>query len=125
MNQNADAFSRQPLPAEVAGKQLFGIVAHLSPDVSSKDNLIAQQQSDPELREIIDFQKDGSLPADEKCARELKLSQSEYTVVDRVLFHVEKDWTLRIIPPMSQCKQLFTDAHSGLFGGLEQRCTDN
>ena len=120
VNQNADALSRQPLPPKVAWEQPFGIVAHLSPEVSSKggeDDLAAQQQADPELREINDFQKNGSLPAEEKRARELMLSQSQYTVVDGVLFHVEKDGTLRVIPPVSRRRKLFTDVHSGLFGG--------
>ena len=38
-------------------------------------------------------------------------------VVDGVLFHVEKDRTLQVVPPVSQRKKLFDDAHSGLFGG--------
>ena len=43
-------------------------------------------------------------------------TQSQYTVVDQVLFHVEKDKTLRVIPPSSARENLFADAHSGPFG---------
>ena len=119
VNQNADALSRQPLPADSACGQPFGIIAALSPSVPPKGgdvDLAAQQRDDPELAEIIDYQCNGTLPGDSKHAKELVLTQSQYTVVDQVLFHVEKDKTLRVIPPSSARENLFADAHSGPFG---------
>ena len=58
VNQNADALSRQPLPADSDCGQPFGIIAALSPSVPPKSgdvDLAAQQRDDPELAEIIDY----------------------------------------------------------------------
>ncbi len=59
----------------------------------------------------------GTLPEEAKKARELVLSQSQYKLVDGVLYRVEADKTLRIIPPSSDRKRIFGNAHSGAFGG--------
>ena len=37
-------------------------------------------------------------------------------MIDGVLYHVERDKTLRVIPPMSYRKMLFEEAHRGQFG---------
>ena len=41
----------------------------------------------------------------------------QFEIVDDVLYHVESDKTLRIIPTVEQREKLFEDTHSGLFGG--------
>ena len=48
---------------------------------------------------------------------ELVLSQSNYTLLDDVLYHVEPDKTLHIIPPKSDRKKLWEELHSGCCGG--------
>ena len=40
----------------------------------------------------------------------------QYEVIDNVLYHVEVDHTLRVIPPAHLRETLFKEAHSGLFG---------
>ena len=59
----------------------------------------------------------GVLPDDETAARELALTKNQFEIVDGVLHHVEKDKTLRVIPPLSSRKKLFDEAHSGKLGG--------
>ena len=41
---------------------------------------------------------------------------SQYNIVDSVLYRVETDKTLRVIPPTSQRKKLFHEAHDGKIG---------
>ena len=56
------------------------------------------------------------LPEDEKRAREIVLSQSQFQIKEGILYHVEKDRTLRIIPPQSLREKLFNETHDGTFG---------
>ena len=76
-----------------------------------------QQDSDPDLRIIKQYLKDGELPLEEQMARKLVLSRAQYKVIDDVLYHVEPDKTLRVIPPVHCREALFKEAHNGLFGG--------
>ena len=56
---------------------------------------------------------DRDLPEDDKRARELTLSRSQYAIVDQIPYHVEKDGNLQIIPPSTSREKLFHEAHSG------------
>ena len=50
-------------------------------------------------------------------ARELVLSGPQFEIIDNILYHVETDKTLRVIPTTDQREKLFEDVHNGLFGG--------
>jgi len=58
----------------------------------------------------------GELPEDEKKARELVMGKSQFEIKDGVLYHIEKDKTLRVVPPANSRKELFDDVHKGVFG---------
>ena len=79
--------------------------------------LSERQHKDKELAPILRYLQSGELPEGEKAARELVLGQSHYTVLDRVLYHVEPDKTLRIIPPTEDRHKLFLEVHEGPFSG--------
>lgn len=103
-NANANALSRFPLQSMAKDSpHPFGIVAATSvPQVPAKRGDISlgkRQREDPELLAIINYVETDVLPEDEKKARELVLSRSQYQMIDGVLYHVEKDKSLRIIPP--------------------------
>ena len=66
---------------------------------------------------MITYLETGALPEDSKRARELALTRSQYTLVDGILYRVDSNKTLRIIPPTSDRKRIFEEAHSGTFGG--------
>ena len=58
------------------------------------------QLKDPNLKLIIDYLENGILPQDEgRRARELVLGSSSYQLLDGILYHVEPDKSLRLIPP--------------------------
>ena len=124
-NANADALSRAPLVDNIVstGKnepQTEAVVAAtLTLQDSSKSgetHLEIRQRQDPELKQIIDYCQDGVLPQDDRKARELTFSKSQFEVVDRVLYHVEKDKSLRIVPPAADRQSLFHEVHDGRFG---------
>ena len=48
---------------------------------------------------MIRFLEDGTLPTDDKVAREIVLSKSQYVVLDQVLYYVESDKMLRLVLP--------------------------
>ena len=60
--------------------------------------------------------EDRILPPGDKEARAITLTASQYVIQDDVLFHVEPDSTLRVVPPTSFREQLFREAHAGVFG---------
>ena len=97
-------------------------VAAVSPELwdEVKDNerksIEDRQREDPELKLIIDYQKEGVLPRDDKKARELLLSRVQYHMKGGVLYYVEADKTLRLIPPTGYRKHPFEEAHCGMFG---------
>jgi len=72
-----------------------------------------KQRADPKLRRIIDYL---TLPEHSE-AQELIQSRSLFEVVDNVLYRVQPDKTLRIIPPPQDREELFREAHGGVFGG--------
>ena len=45
------------------------------------------------------------------------LSRPQFEIIDDVLYHVELDKTLPVIPAVAQRRKLLEDTHSGLFGG--------
>ena len=66
---------------------------------------------------MIDYLETGNLPQDKKQARELVLSKELFTMEDDVLYHVERDKSLRFVLPSSDRQKLFDEAHSGKFAG--------
>ena len=90
-NANADALSRSPLADQgrLAAEEAQGVVAAVEPE-----DLSALQRQDKELAAIISYLETGVLPEDEKLAKTLALTQSQYTVQDQILYRVEPDSTL-------------------------------
>lgn len=76
-----------------------------------------RQRKDPELLHIIQYLESGVLPEDERRAREIALTHSQYSIVDQVLYYIERDKTLRVIPATSDRKRIFDEAHSETLGG--------
>ena len=68
---------------------------------SDNVNIRNRQQKDPELKLIMDYLEDGDFPNDERKARELALGRSLYQAVNGILYHMESDKSLRLIPPKS------------------------
>ena len=113
-NVNADALSRSPLASQGSSSaaETPGVVAA----IESEEDLSTLQRQDEELTLIIAYLETGVLPDDEKLAKTLALTQSQYTVQDQILYRVEPDSTLRVIPPASKRERLFQEAHEGVFG---------
>lgn len=77
------------------------------------------QQNDPDLSWIIAYLNNGSLPNDEKRARNLVLETSQYDLVDGFLRCenpvIPGSW--RVVVPKELRKPLLEEAHSGRFAG--------
>ena len=120
-NANADSLSRYPTSTQKDDEHdgSFGILAMLTPvDESEGNHLISEQQrADPGLADLIAYLETGALPTDHDRAQEITLIRNEFALKDKVLYHLEKDGTLRLVPPISSRRQLFDEAHSGGFGG--------
>ena len=122
-NQAADALSRQPVPNvlladPVQAKDGEETVHQLTTSENQEvESLESRQDSDVELGMIKQYLLYNKLPDQEEKARELALNKAQYEVIDNVLYHIEPDKTLRIVPPTVDRKGLFEAAHGGVLGG--------
>lgn len=116
-NENANALSRFPhaQTVDADADPTDGVVATLMNEVS--EDLAVLLRQDEELNATITYLETGILPEDEKTAKHLALTQSQFVIEEEVLYWVAGDSTLRIVPPACMCQQLFQEAHSGQFGG--------
>ena len=114
-NANADALSRAPLEpvGDVQEEEIAGVIANL---VGRESDLPTLQRQDTELEPLIKFLETGILPADNRIARVVATTASQYTMEEGILYRVEPDGTLRLIPPQDCRDSLFQQAHSGAFG---------
>ena len=116
----ADALSRAPVSTEneiplVPAEKLVAMV--MGPQDSSKSResyQCARQMKDPDLNQIVNYLENGTLPTEDKKARELVLTREQYVLIEGVQHYMSKDKTLRLIPPE---EQLFDEVHGGMFGG--------
>ena len=123
-NQKADALLRFPCPLapeeNECEEKVVAAVGTNHPQSSAKGGdrpLETLQREDPMLIPYFTYLEDGILPENEAAAQELVLSRRQFEVMDGILYHVEKDKTLRVVPPKSSQRKLFDEAHSGKFGG--------
>ena len=117
VNQAADALSRLPLQTLLSENRRGTVPAEATtlPIVQAKDgearvnqvNVISSnandmmaeyQDADTDLKALKSYLVHGELPG-EKKAREFVLGRSQFEVIDGVLYHVERDKTLQVIPP--------------------------
>ena len=122
-NQAADALFHQPVPnvsleGPVPAKDGEEAVHQLTISENQEvESLASRQDSDVELKMIKQYVLDNKLLDQEEKARELTLNKAQYEVIDNVLYHIEPDKTLRIVPHTVDCKGLFEVAHGGVLGG--------
>ena len=120
LDQDSDKESRTGHPV-VQAKDGEGLISQIEAENgvttdSSLNTLAECQDNDPELKLLKDYMLTGQLPEDERKARELVLSKTQFEIKDGVLYHLERDKTLRIVPPSDSRKELFDDVHNGIFG---------
>jgi len=125
-NKVADALSRQLATSEdvyseptVRPKDGDGTVYQLTTtvDQTQVSETAERQDSDPQLVEMKKYLVKGELPLDEEKARQLVLSKPQFEIIDGVLYHLEADKSLRLLPATDDRKPLFESIHNGQFGG--------
>ena len=77
------------------------------------------------MKLITDYLENEDLPNDERKARELVLGRSLYQVVNGILYHVEPDKSLWLIPPESNRESLFHEVHSRILGAHLKKCKNS
>ena len=118
-NANADALSRYPLLTTEDENQTSEVVAAIQAEnrIPMESNTLPElQRADEELAPIIRYLEDSSLPEDDAIARRIVLASPRYVIEDHVLYRVEDDSTLRVVPPSNHRRRLFDEIHAGAFG---------
>ena len=82
----------------------------------NEEGLPELQRADPELSKVFQYLETGILPEDQNAAKKLALPESQYLIKDAVLYHVENNGTLQVIPPAYHLEKLFQEAHGGPYG---------
>lgn len=72
--------------------------------------------ADPELKVHFDYLEGKQLPTEEARARRIVAESTLMEVKDGVLYHVEKNGQLKLIPPKEMQTQLMEDLHGGTCG---------
>ena len=124
-NANADALSRCPLPlqnSDTMSSPNEGVLAVVTTGETTEEEnegqcLASLQRQDDGLSKLISYLEMGELPEDDNLAKTFALTQSQYHIQDGVLYHIQPDCTLRIIPPEVSREELFQKVHNGVFGG--------
>ena len=92
-----------PIPCQENCCQLERTPATLQPGEEIKreteTDLPTSQWRDKDLAVIIEYLETGILPPEEGLARTLVLSESQYVLEDDVLYKIEQNSTLQLIPP--------------------------
>ena len=97
-NARADALSLNPteisdhhvldVQVAVSSKNIdISTLLHDSPGEESPCNLYAEQEKDPELRQLRQFLEFAILPADDGAARSLAAQALNFTIVDNVVYY--------------------------------------
>ena len=132
-NARSDALSCYPVPIvskNCANSQTPALIVAMEAPLSrgqsgeavpEKAVLGERQHGDPHLQEIILYLENGELPADDRQARQVLLGQSDFTILDGILYRVEKDKTLRVVPLKDDRHQLYLEVHDGVFSGHRQQ----
>ncbi len=80
--------------------------------------LAQEQRSDPQLRELIEYMEKDRLPEDPTQARKIVAQSSQFTLVDNVLYLIDKKSTCRrAVAPAHLKKQLIEQVHGGPLAG--------
>ena len=67
-----------------------------------EEPLCNQQMADPTLKQMIEYRTKRSLPDDERMAKIIILSSTQYALIVEVLYHTDKAGQLLIIPPKEE-----------------------
>ena len=111
-NANADALSCFPLSVGVESSPqnaVFTVIGTGAPAKNGEPNctLTERQKTEPELQMLRVFLEDRTLPQDEAQACRLVLTHGQYALMDDILYHVEPDKALRVIPLPQTKKSCF------------------
>ena len=121
-NLNADALSECPLPSAEDENPTEEVVAAVqvedsgTPAELEKGSLSELQRRDGGLAPLICYLEDGTLPDNEKLARRIAMTGSQFVIEDGALYWIEADSTLLVVVPEECRKKLFEEVNGGRFG---------
>ena len=83
------------------------------------DRLGVEQQKDKELRDIIQFLVDGSLPDDNQVGKKIAMQASSFAVIEGILYFVDpkQNCRKRCTVPHHLRAQIMEENHSGMMAG--------
>ena len=108
------------------GSEIQQLNSNVPQCINQSSDFGTEQQEDRELRGIIQFLRDGSLPEDDKAAKRISCQASCFAIVDGVLYFVDPklDHRKRCVVPSHLRNQRATVVQ-WLVTLQARRCTDH
>ena len=121
-NVDADALSRFPLSVAVESSPQNAVAAVTDAGAPAKNGepkrtFTKRQKADPTLQMLQTYLEDWTLPHNEAQAYHVVLTHGQYALMDNILYHVEPNKTLCVIPPATDREEFFLEVHRGPFDG--------
>ena len=133
-NVKADALSRNPLPLEGDGSECDAVqVARMNAEgpeelsqllesgapVSTPCDFDQKQRKDPDLRMIIHYLEDGTLPDDDKLSKKIVHMSPQFTVLSGILYFIDAKQKNRsqVAVPAHLKEQILEENHGGAMAG--------
>lgn len=121
MNTNADALSRNPTGTVcvcAVDTSTEGDLDSLpSPEAEKLTEIQCAQREDSSLAAMCSYLEHGTLPADEKMAKELVIESRYYDVIQGVLYYEPPTIPGRLCVPEKLHRSLLQEAHGTCFSG--------
>ena len=86
--------------------------------VPNSEPFESEQAKDPAVKELYEFLQSGKLPEDTVKARKMALRQSQFAIVDGIVYYVDpKTSHKRAVVPSHLQERILREAHSGSYSG--------
>ena len=119
-----------PYPEPDTRQQADGEISDLltePPRLAEIEDFGAEQREDPDVKEIIDFIEQGTLPSDDKKARRIAMQKSMFAVENGMLFYLDprQEYRKRAVVPKCLRGQLLLEHHSSQKSSFPSPPQDN
>ena len=107
-------------PHNIDSGQVCAVTSRPCPHTETTDlqNIRAEQQRDPMVKELSQFLSSGKLPENETRARKMALQSSMFSLVDGVVYHIDHKTRKKcaVVPSHLQ-EKLLRETHAGNYSG--------
>ena len=105
--------------ASVAAEEDITLLLQSDPISGVQTDYSSEQHKDPDLEEMMKFLEKGELPDDLDRAKKLVAQESQFSVIDGILYYIDRrhENRKRVFVPSHLREHLLRETHGGMFSG--------